>query len=84
MPGYEEMPFPLLCFATYRTARVLKTKIMPFWKHKFGKPHAETYCHSCVLVYKKRQYFKFSYCNYKNLTSNNPAAFGNLLFSSVL
>lgn len=90
MPGYEEMPFPLLCFATYRTARVLETKITPFafcclWRAKFGKPHSETYSHSlCVFLHKKRSCFKVSCCNYKNLTSNNPVAFGNPLFSRVL
>lgn len=29
-------------------------------------------------------YFTASYCNYRKMTSNNPAAFGNQLFSHTL
>lgn len=49
------------------------------------EPHSEPYSHSlCVFLHKKRSCFKVSCCNYKNLTSNNPVAFGNPLFSRVL
>lgn len=47
----------------------------------------ETTCTDIPLYgfgFKKRMYFTASYCNYRKMTSNNPAAFGNQLFSHTL